>query len=236
LSIMKKLLLFLWVFIFSVGALLAQDDELPPPSSHPKPETFTLPGQPSYPVLGKNKKTDLSNYIIEPDLIVSFIQGGYTVGASPYVGYRLWKNLYGGGGLTYMYTGFKNIGYQDAAGTVHYTNASWNTLGGGVFLQYNIWKGIFVRDRFEVMHRWMDDVYNPSVTLNPQSNIYSVTLPKIQKTIPDMLLGAGYNILQGKSFFMPIMFSYNVLYPVTDKLYSPYSRGWVIQLGFIDVF
>ena len=233
---MKKLFLALSIVAFASVNLYAQDDELPPPRSHPKSDGYTLPGQQQTPLIAKTKKVDLSNYIIEPDLNLSFIQGGFNVGASPYVGYRLWKNLYAGGGVTYIYTGFRNIGYQDVSGLVHYTNASWHTFGGGVFLQYNIWKGLFVRSRFEVLHRVMDDVYNPQVDANAQTGSYSVYLPKIEKTIPDLLLGAGYNLLQNKSFFLPVMFSYNVLYPATDKLYAVYPRGWVIQFGFIDVF
>ena len=233
---MKKIWLLLPLLILSSAFLKAQDDELPAPSPNPKPLTYDLPGQ-QQPVHGfGKKKVDLSNYIIEPDLIVSFVQGGFNVGASPYLGYRLWKNLYGGGGFTYIYTGFRNIGYADVSGSVHYTNASWNTFGGGAFLQYNIWKGLFVRSRFEIMHRWMDDVYDASVVSNPQNGNYNVYLPKIQKTIPDVLLGAGYNLLQSKSFFLPVMFSYNVLYSVTDKLYAVYPHGWVIQAGFIDLF
>ena len=227
---MKRFLLVLGVVVWSCAFLKAQDDELPPPSSHPYADQTGVHGS------GKNKKRDLSNYIIEPDLAVSFIQGGYNLGVSPYFGYRLWKNLYGGAGVTYMYTGFKNIGYQDASGSVHYTNASWNTAGGGLFLQYNIWKGLFARTRFEVMHRWMDDVYDARLTLNPQTNAYTVSMPKIERTYPDMLIGAGYNLLESKSFFMPVMFSYNVLYSVTDKLYAVYPHGWVIQLGFVDIF
>lgn len=234
---MKKLTLFLSLFIISASVLRAQDDELPPPSPHPKPLVYDLPDQTqAFHGFTKAKKVDLSNYIIQPDLLVSFMSGGFNVGASPYVGYRIWKNLYAGGGVTYIYTGFRNIGYADALGSVHYTNASWNTVGGGAFLQYNIWKGLFVRSRFELMHRWMDNVYDASVVANAQTGGYNVYLPKIQKTIPDVLLGAGYNLLQSKSFFLPIMFSYNVLYTVTDKLYSVYPQGWVVQVGFVDLF
>jgi len=224
------------VIILSSAILSAQEDELPPPSSHPKSEVPDMPNQQSFHGFGKGKKIDISNYIIEPDLNISFMQGGFNIGASPYVGYRLWKNLYGGGGVTYIYTGFRNIGYEDVSGLTHYTNASWHTFGGGVFLQYNIWKGLFVRTRFEVLHRMMDDVYNARMVVNAQNSTYNIYLPKIQKTIPDLLLGVGYNLLQSKSFFLPVMFSYNVLYPVTDKLYAVYPRGWIIQLGFVDVF
>jgi hypothetical protein len=230
---MKKLFFALFLFSFLSATLLAQDDELPPPSPNPKPDYSYLPGQQNF---STNKKHYLSDYIIEPNLMVSFIPGGYDVGFTPYLGHRLWKNLYGGAGLTYMYTGYKNIGYEDATGLTHYTNASWNTFGGGVYLQYNIWKGFFVRSKFELTHRWMDDVYDASINYNAQTSTYSVSIPKIEKTIPDMLLGAGYNLMKGKNFFMPVMFSYNVLYQATNKIYSLYPQGWVVQLGFVEVF
>lgn len=233
---MKSFFLLLSMFIFSAACLQAQSDELPPPSSHPQIQTPDLNGQVGANGLIKNKKIDLSKYIIEPGLHVSFMQGGFNIGVSPYVGYRIWKNLYAGAGVTYIYTGYRNIGYADATGTVHRTNASGNTFGGGVFFQYNIWKGFFVRNRFEVLHRSVDGVYDATVTVNPQSNATSVFLPKIQKTIPDMLLGAGYNLLKAKNISIPIMFSYNVLYSVTDKLYSVYPHGWVVTAGFIDIF
>ncbi len=233
---MKKVLFGLLISTISFVALKAQDDELPPPSSHPRYEMPDQSEGQNHNFLPHHKKPDLSNYIIEPDLNLSFIQGGFNVGASPYFGYRLWKNLYGGAGVTYIYTGFRNIGYEDVTGLTHYTNAAWHTYGGGIFLQYNIWKGFFVRTRFEVLHRVMDDVYNATVIVNPQNNTENIYLPKIQKTIPDLLLGAGYNLLQSKSIFIPVMFSYNVLYPTTDKLYAVYPRGWIVQLGFIDIF
>ena len=233
---MKRFLMLLSILAFSTIVLKAQDDELPPQSNHPQLQTTELAGKSMHLGLIKGKKIDLSKYIIEPGLHLSFMQGGFNIGVSPYLGYRLWKNLYAGAGVTYLYTGYRNIGYADANGGVHYTNASGHTFGGGVFFQYNIWKGFFIRDRFEVLHRTMDDVYNASINVNSQSNAASISLPKIQKTIPDMMLGAGYNLLQTKNIFIPVMFSYNVLHSVTDKLYSIYPHGWVVTAGFVDIF
>jgi hypothetical protein len=62
---------------------------------------------------------------------------------------------------------------------------------------------------------------------------------KVQKTIPALLIGAGYNILQSRNFFFPIMISYNVLHPFTpadQRAYSLYRTGLVVQLGFINIF
>ena len=233
--VMKRFLMLLVLLAFSSAVLKAQDDELPPPSSHPQPQTIDLTGKQNI-HLNTGKKVDLSNYLIEPGLHVSFMQGGFNIGVSPYLGYRIWKNLYAGAGLTYLYTAYRNIGYADAGGAVHYTNASGHTYGGGVFFQYNIWKGFFVRDRFEVLHRTMDGVYDATISVNPQTNETVINMPKVQKTIPDMMIGAGYNMLQAKNIFLPVMFSYNALYSVTDKLYSVYPHGWVVQVGFVDIF
>jgi len=232
---MKRILMLFFLLAFSSVILKAQDDELPPPSSHPQAE-IGLPGQQGFHQYTKKKTIDLSNYLIEPGLHLSFMQGGFNIGVSPYLGYRVWKNLYAGAGVTYLYTGYHNIGYPDASGAIHYTNASGNTYGGGVLLQYNIWRGFFVRNKFEILHRTIDGVYDATVNVNPQNNTTSIYLPKIQKTIPDMLLGAGYNMLQTKNIFIPVMFSYNALYSVTDKLYSLYPHGWVVQVGIIDIF
>jgi hypothetical protein len=232
---MRKIVLLIPLFALSCSLLQAQDDDMPAPSSHPKPQEYELPGTDGY-VHSSKHKIDLSNYIIEPDLQLAIGSGAVNVGISPYIGYRVWKNLYAGGGLTYLFTDFNNIGYADISGGIHYTNAYWHTFGGGVFLQYNVWKGLFVRNRFEVLHRIMDDVYDAHLELNTQGNTYNIVMPKIQKTIPADLVGVGYNLLQSKSFFFPLMFSYNVLYSVTNKVYSVYPRGWEIQLGFVDVF
>ena len=71
---MKRFLLVLGVVVWSCAFLKAQDDELPPPSSHPYADQTGVHGS------GKNKKRDLSNYIIEPDLVVCVIKGGYNQG------------------------------------------------------------------------------------------------------------------------------------------------------------
>ena len=244
----KKLLVFI-VFV-SVGTIVfAQDDELPPPSSKPdqRKENPNLPPKDNdFQGFKAKKKVDLSKFIIEPNFNLSIGQGRIDFGLSPYVGYQIWaptkgtpgSGLYAGGGLTYFYSGFRNIGFTDpSGGRVYYANANWHTFGGGAFLQYNVWRGFFVRTKFEVLHRRLDDFYNGGVYVQmlPNNN-YKVIIPKVDKTIPALLVGAGYNLLQSKNFFFPLMISYNVLHSVTDKNYSLYPRGLVVQLGFINIF
>jgi len=221
--------------IFGFGILRAQDDDLPAPSSQPKADSsyMFIKGNPG---LIKTPKVDLSKYLIEPDINFAIFGAGFNVGVSPYLGHKIWKNLYAGGGLTYIYTGFRNIPYEDANGATHLTNASWHTLGAGAYLQYNVWKGLFVRGKVEVLHRWIADVYNPEELVNTQTNATYIVLPKTQKTIPGALVGVGYNLLESKKFFFPVSLSYNLLRNATNSVYSVYPSGFVLQLGYITVF
>ena len=246
---MKKILFLIAVLGFTGSTLFAQDDELPPPTSKPKSDNNTPPsGSTTTPPKGedgkdfqgfsKPKKLDLSKFIIEPDFNLGFGGSELDLGLSPYVGYNVWKDLYLGGGVTYLYTGYRNIQFQDASGRTYYANASANTYGGGVFAQYNVWRGFFARVKLEILHRDMDDLgsSNINIQLNPANNSYQVQIPKVHVTIPDMLVGVGYNLLRSKNFFFPIIVSYNVLSSVTNQTYSVYPHSVVVQLGFVNVF
>lgn len=215
----------------------AQDDDLPPPTSKPRRQS-DAPPEGEFQGFKTRKKVDLSKFIIEPNFNLSFGQGRIDAGLSPYVGYQIWKGLYGGGGVTYFYTGFRQIPFTDpSGGRTFYANANWHTFGGGVFVQYNVWRGFFARVRMEVLHRRLDDFYSGNVTVQLYpNNSYKVIIPKVDRTIPALLAGVGYNLLQSKNFFFPLMVSYNLLYTVTDRNYSIYPRGLVVQLGFINIF
>ncbi|MCW5907659.1 MAG: hypothetical protein KIS94_07370 [Chitinophagales bacterium] len=246
----KATLLLLLLSFISTGIVFAQDDDLPPPTSKPKADDK----RPDSDFVGfkPKKKVDLSKFIIEPNFNLSIGQGMVVLGLSPYVGYKVFEpkngkgnagntGLFVGGGVTYFYSGFRNIEFRDATGNAYYANANWHTFGGGVFTQYNIWRGFFARLRFEVLHRRMDDFTSGGVYVQtyPGTNKYTVIIPKVEKTIPALLIGAGYNLLQSKNFFFPILVSYNVLHPFTtadQRAYSLYPRGLVVQLGFINVF
>ncbi|MBX2909256.1 MAG: hypothetical protein M9931_05230 [Chitinophagales bacterium] len=220
----------------------APNDDVPGTINHEKKDEEFKP-------FSKRKKFDLSKFIIEPNFNLSLGSGRFDVGLSPYVGYRIWQSkkaksgsmtgLYAGGGITYYYTGFNNLEFVDPSGTFRFTTkAKFQTYGGGVFLQYNIWKGFFARARFEVLHRDLDDIDNAYLAAYgpPQNTQYKIVFPRIQKTIPSLLIGVGYNLLQSRNFFFPLMVSYNVLHTVVDQTYSLYPRGIVVQLGFINLF
>jgi hypothetical protein len=241
----RKYLFLIALSLFAGNMLFAQEDDLPPPTSKPKDVPQTTQPQPpksddqDFQGFTKpKKKIDLSKFIIEPDFYFSIGSDEIDLGVSPLVGYEVYKNLFVGGSLTYLYTGYRNVPLPDPlTGGTFYANLNWHTFGGGPMVQYNIWKGFFARAHFELLHRIMDDP-NGTVTAVPnfQNNTYSIEIPKVQATIPDLLVGVGYNLLRSKNFFFPIMVSYNVLYSVTNQTYAIYPHGWVIQLGFVDVF
>ncbi|MFN8310363.1 MAG: hypothetical protein U0T73_10415 [Chitinophagales bacterium] len=158
------------------------------------------------------------------------------VGLSPYFGYNVWKGLYVGAGPTYYYSGRTYVASVALpGGTSDYkVTAKYHTYGGGVFLQYNIWKGLFARMKFEVLQR---SIHDPTgyYYLNP-NNTPVFQYQNIERTYPGLFVGAGYNLLNSKNFFLPIMISYNLLHSVGDKNYSPYRSGLVIQVGFVNLF
>jgi hypothetical protein len=237
----KKFLLLIPMLVFVAGSVLAQEDELPPPSSKPKSETppantnTNSPDPGTFQGFSKPKKVDFSKFIIEPDFTFNIGQGRIDVGVSPLVGYNVWKGLCVGGGFVYLYTGFNGLQITSGSGAVVGTaKASYQTYGPAFLLQYNIWKGLFARAKFEVLERDMSDL-NAQPIQNP-NNPSDYYFPRIRLAIPDLLIGAGYNLLRSKNIFVPIIVSYNVLTSVTNKTYTIYPNGVVIQLGFVQVF
>lgn len=245
----SKILLLVFGTMLMANVACAQDDDLPPPTSNPKAEEEKQKDE-DFVGFKPKKKVDLSKFIIEPNFNFSVGQGRIDAGLAPYVGYKVFEpkkvkgnagnvGLFVGGGITYFYTGFTGIQVMQGSTVVGTMKANFHTYGGGVFLQYNIWKGLFARMRFEVLHRTMDDVTKNPIPRNPNNFAEGFYFPKIEKTIPALLVGAGYNLLQSKNFFFPIVVSYNVLHPFTSedqRAYSLYPRGLVVQLGFINVF
>jgi hypothetical protein len=248
---MKKFFLLLSSFVFAANILLAQDDELPPPSSKPSSDSTkrkqqALPDPNDFKGFKPKKKLDLSNFIIEPNFNLSISPGSIDLGLSPYVGYKVFEpekskengsntGLFAGGGITYRFTQIA-VQAEPYPGQIAQGKGKFHTYGGGVFLQYNVWKGFFARTRFELLHRSGDDLFQGTVNLVPRNGGYEMQFPKLNKTIPALLVGVGYNLLRSKNFFMPLMISYDVLHSVVNQKYSLYPHGVVVQLGFVTLF
>lgn len=173
----------------------------------------------------------MSKLLIEPIVNFSISQYRIDAGFAPSVAYRVfqpknanprWGNtgLFVGAGITYSYT---QLNYGRGI------KFNFQTYGGGPLIQYNIWRGLFVRAKLELLGRRIP-LDNPRFVNNRYEFQYK------QIFTPACLLGAGYNLLQSKNIFIPVIVSYNVLHSVVDREYSIYPRGFTVQLGFISVF
>ena len=229
------------LFVFASNLVWAQDDELPPPSSKPNQQTEEKkndqkpPDAKDFKGFSKPKKFDMSKLLIEPIVNLSISQQRIDIGFSPSVAYRVWQpekakaksgnvGLFIGGGVTYSYT-------QINEGNGLKYNIQ--TYGAGPLIHYTIWRGLFARVKLELLGRKIPISYRPIA--NGSGGI-TYEINYIQKFTPACLVGAGYNLLQSKNIFIPLVVSYNVLHSVVDKQYSIYPRGFTVQLGFITVF
>jgi hypothetical protein len=236
----KKLLLLFPLFVLAVNMALAQDDELPPPSSKPKQTEEKRndqkpPDVKDFKGFSKPKKFDMSKLLIEPIVNLSIGQVRTDIGFSPSVAYRVWQpknakpksgnvGLFVGGGVTYSYTHINET-----------ANLKYNiqTYGAGPLIQYTIWRGLFARVKLELLGRKIPVSYY-TIPTSTGGVIYKVNY--INKFTPACLIGAGYNLLQSKNIFIPLIVSYDILHSVVDKNYSVYPRGFTVQLGFITLF
>lgn len=237
-QILKKLITLLAFVVVAGATAFAQDDDLPPPSSKPKQteqqnDGQTAPDPKNFKGFGKNK-FDISKFLIEPIINLSISQYRIDAGFSPSIAYRVfqpknvnprWGNtgLFVGGGVTYYYT-------QINEGRGFKYNVQ--TYGAGPLIQYNIWRGLFVRTKVELLGRRVPASY--STYTNGSNIVY--TFKYKQVFTPAWLIGAGYNLLQSKNIFIPVIVSYNLLHSVVSKDYSIYPRGFTVQLGFITLF
>ena len=240
---MKKILLLFSLFVFATTVAFAQDDELPPPSSKPgkteeKKNDQKPPDPKDFQGFQKKKKFDFSKVIIEPNFSFSISSYYLALGLSPYAAYSVFQpknakpragnvGLFVGGGITYRYDRITQE-YNANSNIIYNVH----TYGGGVLVQYNIYHGFFTRVKLELLGRKIPTV---DVIYGSASNpTFHYTYAN--KFYPALLLGVGYNLLQSKNFFMPILVSYDLLHSVVGADRSLYRNGFVFQLGFVNIF
>ncbi len=233
---MKKLVAFIALFVMVCNVVLAQNDDLPPPSSKPpQSDDQKPPADGDFKGFTKPKKVDLSKFIIEPIVNLSISQYQAEVGFSPSVGYRVFQpknvnprlgsntGLFIGGGIVYRYNHF-----NEGNGLKY----NLQVYGGGPLIQYNIWRGLFARVKLELLGRRYPSSFQPVVVGNNLT--YKVGYKQL--FVPACLLGAGYNLLQSKNIFVPIVVSYDLFHSIVNKDISIYPRGFTVQLAFITLF
>jgi hypothetical protein len=141
----------------------------------------------------------------------------------PSVGYNVWKGLYVGGSLNYNITYVPNY---YATGPTSYASGNVQVFGGGPFVHYKIWRGVFARLRFEML-----DVRFPKDYLN-NDMVYD------NRGVPYIWLGAGYNLTASRNFFIPLAIYVNPLYATyggdvknTTRM-TPYTSWFYLQIAF----
>jgi hypothetical protein len=234
------LLLFPAMMLLS-GVAIAQEDDQPAPSSHP-PGSESLdapvpePKHEDCPFLSRYGRANQMKYIIEPDIDFGSVNGQVNIGIAPAVGHKIWKGLYAGAGAVFIYSGARNVLLAELNNQLYFVNANRYTYGGGAYVQYDAWKGLYVRVRFDLLHRQIDDLDNATAKSNPVNGSVQVNMPVLKMNIPDMPVSVGYNVLVKKKLFFPISLSYNALYPFLDKRYSVYPNGWIVTVGMFNIF
>jgi|688.fasta_scaffold680384_1 hypothetical protein len=213
--------------------LVAQEDD--------KPNYYTIPEQkkPGKPIdetttpTNKDNKTletytkkkfDFSKILIEPNIQFFVGQGFLQFGFMPSVAYRVWdKGLYVGGSLHYNI--LAQLNYQ-ITNTYSRDIVRSQTLGGGVVLHYDIWKGIYARLRPEVLGVREAVSYQltgpASIKINYKDQVF-----------PHLWIGAGYNFTRSRNIFLPVGVFFDPLYYVRNRSpFAPYQSPFYVQLAF----
>ncbi len=123
------------------------------------------------------------------------------IDGSPLIGFKLTKNAAVGVGASYLY--FK---YHDVVYNANYIS---NTYGGRAFVEYTVWRDVYLHGEYEVLNG--DWGY--------QIGRYNMT---------SILIGAGYRqLISGRTYFnLAMLWNFNNTYD------SPYTNP-IIRCGII---
>jgi len=124
------------------------------------------------------------------------------INVAPIVGYKVTDRYRVGVGINYIYT--------------NYFGQAHHLIGGRLFQQFFVWKGIFLHAEYEFMDY-------PSGYVNNGTN-------KIQRNIANAFnLGAGYQQNFGRRAFTNVMILYNVIHDRNNTIYNtPWSLRFTV--------
>jgi hypothetical protein len=162
----------------------------------------------------RKKKFDIDKLLIEPNIQFYLDRGGIQFGLLPSVGYEVYKNLYVGGSLTY------NLNYFYGDVKTGRPSQSTQYYGGGPFIHYKVWRGVFARVRAEM------------VALRYPTSYSNNTVKYDTRGVPYLWLGAGYNLTNSRNFFVPVALYFNPLFYLTNNTYSIQQSALYLQLTF----
>jgi hypothetical protein len=163
--------------------------------------------------LSERKETQKTRSTFRENLFIGgnfgFQFGSVTfVDISPLVGYRVFKDLSLGLGITYQYLDWETRGGRF---TTH-------TFGGRVFARYIIWKGIMAHAEFEMLN--LDCFDEDHYRLSGEFRV-------AREWVPGALFGAGYYQRLGGRAGITALILFNAL----QSDCTPYANP-VIRIGF----
>ena len=121
---------------------------------------------------------------------------------APLIGYKVTEKLSTGVGLKYIYYRFKD----------DYSKYTSNIYGGGPFVRYNIYEGLFLHAEYELLNLEVPDVYYTRY---------------VRKNISSVFLGGGYRQMIGERSSLDFLLLYNI----NDTKDSPYINP-IVRIGF----
>ena len=125
---------------------------------------------------------------------------------APIIGYKVTERFSTGLGIKYIYYKVKDL-Y-----TPPYTYST-NIYGGGPFVRYILYEGLFLHAEYEALNLEVADA--------PYYNL-------VRKTISSVFLGGGYRQMIGDRSSIDFI----VLFNINQSRDSPYKNNPIIRIGF----
>jgi hypothetical protein len=114
------------------------------------------------------------------------------INVAPLAGYKITPRYWAGVGINYIYTNYFGQGFH--------------LVGGRIFQQYFVWRGIFLHAEYEFMDY-------PTGLSFPNG--------KFRRNIANgFFVGPGYQQNLGKRAFTNVMFLYNVIWDPNNTIYN----------------
>jgi len=213
---MKKLVIFLLVFIVSYG--YAQQEPTPQPSEQEEAQQVReqlqqqnqKPDPPKEkPSQSKDPKPSFKERIlVGGNLGASFGSNFTSIYLAPNVGYLVTPKWIAGFGVIYQYRNDKRTN----------PNIETNDWGITLFSRYQVYGPVFVHVEYEYLNFEFVQSFTPTEVITDRKGYNSV------------LLGGGIaQPLGGKGVFL-VSVLYNVTYD-EDEAIRPYNSPWVIRIG-----
>lgn len=180
-------------------------------------DVYTSSGKTNYKKAKKHKGYDPDKLIVGGGINGGFNSGAVAAGLSPFVGYRLTKNLSAGVGVGYLYSRIPDY-YDQLTDKIYYANS--HLVYPSVWARYVVWRNIFLSTAYEydlINQKRPLDQYGQ---LNPTKSSYTNSC---------MWVGAGLKqpIAGRVSLYAELRFD------VLQQPNSPYLNGPDLRVGVI---